>query len=206
MANSDIDIASQAFTLLGADAISSFNDGSNESDIGTQLYSDYVKNLLCSYPWTFATKKARLNQETTPPVNEYTYSHILPAEALLVWTVFDSSQVGASPIRDYDIYAGEGTRRIYSNYADLWADYTVYTSEANWLPYFTQFAVNALAAHFAMPLTQNIQLADYYDKIAFGGVSSNRKGGLYGMATATDSKQKRNETIISSPFTEARFA
>lgn len=206
MANSNIDICSQALTLLRADPISSFADGSNEADICNQLYEDFVKSLFAAYPWTFATKKARLNLESTAPINEYKYAFIVPSEALLVWAVFDSEQTGIAPISDYDIYASDGTRRIYTNRSPLYADYTVYLDEANWPPYFTQFAVHALAAHLAMPVTHNVTLAEYYNTKAYGSLSGNGKGGLFGQAASIDSKQKRNEYIFSSPFTEARFS
>lgn len=206
MASSEIDICSQSLTLLRAEPISSFSDGTNEADICDQLYVGFIKNLLGNYPWSFATKKAQLNQESVTPVNEYRYSHIVPAEALLVWAVFDSSSVGATPIKDYDIFASDGARRIYSNYPTLYADYTVYTDEANWPPYFEQFVVHAFAAHIAVPLTHNESLAQYYSVKAYGSGSGNMKGGLFGVAAATDSKQKRNEYIFDSPFTRARFS
>lgn len=206
MADSNIDICSQALTLLRADTISSFSDGTNESDICDQLYTDFIKSLFSSYPWTFATKKAQLNLESTAPLNEYSYSFIVPSEALLIWAVFDSNAQGAIPISDYDIYASDGTRRIYTNRSPLYADYTVYLDEANWPPYFVNFAVHAFAAHIAMALTHNSSLAEFYSVKAYGSLSGNGKGGLFGQAAATDSKQKRNEYIFSSPFTEARFS
>jgi len=45
-----------------------------------------------------------------------------------------------------------------------------------------------------------------YDKIAYGSGNGNRKGGLFGIAAGMESKQKRNEYIVSSPFTNARFS
>lgn len=206
MAVSSIDICSQALTLLRAAPISSFSEGTNEADICGQLYEDFVKNLLASYPWTFATKKAMLNREAQTPINEYKYIHIVPADALLIWAVFDSNQTGIAPVNNYDIYASDGTRRIYSNYETLYADYTFFASEANWPPYFTQFVTHALAAHLAVPVCHDDTLAQYYSVRAYGSTSGNMKGGLFGAAAATDAKQKRNEFIFSSPFIAARFS
>lgn len=203
---SNVSIASQALLLLHANTISSFSDDSNEAEIVNVMYEDHIKGILSTYPWTFATKKRMLTQDTTDPINEYTYSHIVPAEALLIWAVFNSSQVGASPVRDYDIYGTESARRIFSNYEELYADYTIYANETMWPHYFTQFAIHSLAAHLAIPVTGNAELAQHYERIAYGNPSANRKGGLFGLAAATDSKQKRNEFIVSSPIVEARFS
>ena len=204
----NIDVASQALLLLRANTISSFSEDSNEAEIVNTIYESHIKHLLSMYPWTFATKKRRLTQDTVAPVNEYTYAHIIPAETLLIWAVFDSDQVGCIPVVDYDIYidSGESARRITSNYEDLYADYTIYANETVWPPYFTQFAVNSLAGYLAIPVTGNAELAQFYNQQAYGTANSNRKGGLFGVAAATDSKQKRNEFIVSSPITDARFS
>ena len=203
----NIDIASQALLLLRANTIASFSEESNEAEIVNTMYSHHIEHLLSIYPWTFATKKRQLSQDTTDPINEYTYSHIIPAETLLIWAVFNSDQVGCTPVVDYDIYSDEASaRRIFSNYDTLYADYTFYPDETAWPAYFTQFAISSLAAYLAIPVTGNADLATFYNQQAYGTANSNRKGGLFGVAAATDSKQKRNEFIISSPITDARFS
>lgn len=202
----NISTASQALLLIRANTISSFSESSNEAEICNVLYEPHIMGLLSIYPWTFATKKRQLNQDSTAPVNEYSYSHIVPAETKLIWAVFNTDAVNAPPVRDYDIYGTDSARRIYSNHEELWADYTVYRSESMWPDYFMNFAVNSLASILAIPVTGNADLAKHYDEIAYGPARANRKGGLYGVATSTDSKQKRNEYIVSNPLVEARFA
>lgn len=203
----NISVASQALSLLRADTISSFSQGTNESNICDILYESHIRYLLSIYPWTFATKKARLNQDSVAPLNEYTYSHILPADALLLWALFSSDNVGMPPVRDYDIYGDtDGSlKRIYSDYPTLYADYVVYISENNWPAYFEQFAIVSLAAHLAIPITGNPELFKFYEQMAYGSLNANRKGGLFGVAASMDSKQKRNEMTFSNPLVEARF-
>ncbi len=207
MATTNVTVANQALRLLRATpVVSTFNDGSAAGNILLDMYDDHIKALFSMYPWTFATKKALLVADATSPVNEYKYSHEIPAEAMLVWAVFNSSLVGARPVVDYDMYGSETERFIFSNYPTLYADYTIDRAEAVWPYYFVQFAVHSLAAHIAMPVTGNMELADYWYRKAYGSANANGKGGFYGIATSTDSKQKRNEYIISSPLTEARFS
>ena len=200
----DISTASQALLLLRANTIGSFSETSNEAEICNVMYAEHIRQLLGIYPWTFATKKAQLNQDSTAPIGEYTYSHIVPAEALLVWALFTSDDIGSNPVNDYDIY-GDTTgalRRVYSNHETLYADYTIYIPENNWPAYFAQFAIYSLAGYLAIPVTGNAELADYYTKRAYG---ASGKGGLFSVAASTDAKQKRNEYIISSPLVDARF-
>lgn len=203
---SAVSVASQSMLLLRAETFSSFSEDSNEAEVCNLLYEDHIKGLLSLYPWTFATKKRQLTQDTTAPINEYTYSHIIPSEALLVWALFESDAVGANPVKDFDIYTAGTARRIYSNHETLYADYVIYPNETSWPPYFLQFAINSFAAIAAIPVTGSAELADYYEKKAYGSANANRKGGLFGVATSMDAKQKRNEFIVSSPITEARFS
>jgi hypothetical protein len=200
----DVSICSQAMVLLRAEPIASLSDDQNEAQILNTIYPDFARWILGMYPWSFATKKRQLNQDVVAPIAEYKYSHIIPSEALMLWAVFPNA--GANPIRDYDIYGVEGGRRIYSNHPALFADYTVYTAEPNWPPYFVQFAIAALAGYSAVAITGSQALAEQYNRQAFGSVNSNGKGGLFSTAAGIDSKQKRNEYIRSSPLTEARFS
>lgn len=206
MSNSDIDICSQALGLLRADSISSFDEGTNEADICTLFYSNFVNDILTRYPWSFATKKRRLNQDSTAPLNEYRYSHIVPAAVLRVWALFPSDSVGAQPITDYDIQTVDGGRRIFSNSESLWLDHTFYTAESNWPGYFVTFAVKAFAALIAKPVTDQDDLQASLQQQAWGRQDENEQGGAFGTAAKIDAMQKPGENIQSSPLVAARFS
>lgn len=205
MATSDIDIASQGLGLIRANTISSFDEGTNEADIAKLYYSDFVQDILTRFPWTFATKKRKLNQ-TDAPVNEYRYAHIVPAEALRIWAVYSSGAVGSVPINDYDIITIEGQLVIISNNTEIWADYTVYTAETNWPGYFTHFAIHAFAALISMPVTDDESLTQQMHALAWGVPSDGERGGKFAVATGIDSQQTPPDSIVQSPFIDARFS
>lgn len=206
MGTTSIRLASQALGLVRERAISSFSDGTNQAEIMQLYYTDFAEDVLTRYPWSFATKKRRFNQDSEPPLNEYRYSHIVPAEALRIWTVFESNHVGAPPLNEYDIQSVNGQRRIYSNYQDLYVDYTVYTDESNWTASFINFAMYALAAHIAIPVTDDDALAARMQTIAYGSPAENEKGGKFSVAVTIDAAQKPNKPIQSDPFNQARFS
>jgi hypothetical protein len=206
MADSREDIASQGFGLLRADSVADFDEGTNEADIAALFYPDFVLDILTRYPWSFATKKRRLNQDSTAPVNEFQYSHIIPGEAQRIWAVYDSDAVGAVPIKQYDIAHADGGRRVYSNCAELWGEYTIYASEAIWPGYFVHFAIHAWAALTAMTVTDQPDVAAKYQALAWGAPNENEQGGKYGVACKIDAMQKPGENIQSSPLVEARFS
>lgn len=205
MASSDIDIASQALGLLRANTIGSFTEGSNEADIAKLYYQDFAQDILTRHPWTFSTKKRLLNQ-TDAPVNEYKYAHIVPAEKLRLWALYNSGAVGAKPINTFDLAAPNGGQEIHSNHNQLWGEYTVYTAETNWPGYFTHFAIHAFAALIAIPVTDDDDLAAKMHRLAWGTPQDGEKGGKFSVATGIDAQQKPPEEILSSPFIDARFS
>lgn len=205
MVSSDIDIASQSLGLLRANTIASFNDGTNEADITKLYYTDFVQDILTRYPWSFVTKKRLLNQ-TDAPLNEWRYAHILPSESLRLWALYPSSNVGARAINDYDIQAPSGGRRVFSNNATLYGEYTVYADESNWPGYFTHFAIHAFAALIALPVTDDDALAQQMHRLAWGTPEQGEKGGKFAVATGIDGQQKPHDEILQSPFIDARFS
>ena len=69
-------IASQALSLLGANTILSFDEGTNEANIINDHYDQFIRNMFSLYPWSFATKKVTLEQYTTDPLNEYKFQAV----------------------------------------------------------------------------------------------------------------------------------
>jgi hypothetical protein len=205
MVSSSVDIASQALALIRAETIDSFVDGTNEAEITKLFYDDFVQDIITRHPWSFATKKRKLNQ-TTAPLNEWAFAHILPAETQRVWAVFTSGGVGAKPTNQYDIQAPDGKRRIFSNNSEIWCEYTVYTAESNWPGYFTQFAIHAFAALICFTVTGQQDLADRMFARAWGTPSEGESGGKFAVAIGIDAQQKPGEEIYDSPFVMARFS
>jgi len=146
-----------------------------------------------------------LNQ-TTAPINEWKYSHIVPAEALRIWALYASDAVGATPVNDYDIQAPSGARRIFSNNDVIYGEYTVYSDESNWPAYFSHFAMHAFAALIAIPVTDDDNLAVQLKTLAWGTPSEGEKGGKFAVATGIDAQQKPPELIADCPFISMRFS
>ena len=91
-----ITICSDALIMLGAKAITSFNDGTDESSTCDRLYPDIRDSTLVMYPWSFNTKKVQLAQLLTAPTNVWRYAYQLPGDKLAnPRAVYDSPSVGA---------------------------------------------------------------------------------------------------------------
>ena len=69
MASGDtgVRICSDALLLLGARAITSFNDGTDASSVCDRLYPNVRDFTLMMYRWSFSVKKIALAQLVTTP-------------------------------------------------------------------------------------------------------------------------------------------
>lgn len=206
MATSDVDIASQAMLLIRANTISAFDDGTNEADIASELYDDFVRDILTRYRWSFCTKKVQFAQDATAPLNEYTYSHVIPGDVLKIYAIYSSSQSGARPLNDYDIQSPDGDERIFSNSSTIYADYTYYLDESKWPSYFVNFAIKAFAAHVATPIGVSARIKNDVTTAAWGTPSENENGGAFSKAANLDQQMRPQEAIYDSPFISQRFS
>ena len=77
-----VSISNNALTILGANTITSFTDGSKAAGIANNLYEFVKKHTLSMYPWKFALKKVQLAQDSATPVNEWDYQYTLPTDAV----------------------------------------------------------------------------------------------------------------------------
>ena len=65
--DSALSICSDALLMLGAKAISSFNEGTSAANVCDRLYPDIKNQSLLNYPWSFVYKKIQLSQLITTP-------------------------------------------------------------------------------------------------------------------------------------------
>jgi hypothetical protein len=202
MGTTSLDIASQALSLIRANPISSFSEGTNEAEIASLFYGTFVKDIFSRYPWAFALKKRKLNRSGDAPINEFKYNYIIPAEVERIFSVYNSGEVRARPVQNFDI----SQRNIQSNEEELWTQYTVYEDEANWPGYFIQYAIYAFAAMLAIPVTDDESIANTMQTTAYGTPQEQEKGGKFAIAASTDSQQKPPEQIYNNEIIGARFS
>ena len=60
--DSPVDICSRALILIGAEPITSFDDGNNEALVSSNMYEDVAQSSLVNTRWRFATNQEVLNR------------------------------------------------------------------------------------------------------------------------------------------------
>lgn len=153
MSLSDVALCTRALVKIGARPITSFTDGSAESEIASLLYTPTRDGLLSSYAWSFATMQTTLTRSASSPIADFQYAYTLPTDMLRIISL------GSNGI-------GRGvTYRVYQNLLHTDAEsvtltYIARVSETICPPFFDVALMARLSSEFCLPLTENTTRAD----------------------------------------------
>ena len=189
VANSALDVASNALFLMGADSISSFTASTPEAKVANALYEDIVQSSFASHRWRFATRQQTLVRLDGEPTGRFDASYHIPASCVTVVAV----TVNDHPIK-YDIYQN----KILCDEAEsatLVLDYVDRASESDWPSYFTTAVEFLLAGTFAVTLARDASLAQLMDAKAQE---------LFIKARNIDSQQQTTRKLNTSRFIAQR--
>lgn len=159
MALNDIALCSRALIRIGAAPITTFSDGTAESEIAGALYDPARDALLSSYGWSFATAQSALARLETPPVADYDYAYQLPNDFLR------SLSAGASK-RGRGLNYRIHKNQLHTNASTVILTYVYRPDETQFPPYFDQALIARLAAEFTIPVTENTSRADAMFRLA----------------------------------------
>ena len=184
-ANSAVDICARALILIGADPITSFDDGTTESLVSVNMYEDLARASLVNARWRFSTNQAVLNRLTAAPTGRYDYAYQQATGTLMVHAV----TVNDLPI-EYQIYGD----KIYANTSApdvVIADYTYRANEEDWPSYFTIAVEYALATLFATSIARDANLASLMKQAANEAMAK---------ARSLDAQQQTTRKLVTSRF------
>jgi hypothetical protein len=159
MALSDIALCSRALIRIGAAPITSFDDGTAQSEIAGALFGPIRDALLSSYGWTFASGQVPLPQLSIPPPADYNHAFQLPDDFL---RALSAGTAGRGRGLNY---------RISGNTLQTDADAVLLTYifrpvEEAFPPYFDFVLIARLSAEFCIPVTENTERANSLYKLA----------------------------------------
>jgi len=117
MAVTKIDVCNFALGLIGEQAILSLDDDTKTARVLKRIFEQTYKELLRSYPWSCATKRASLSRSTDTPAFEYDYKYILPSDFLKIIRIND---VNADYVREgkYILTDETSVKLVYTAYID----------------------------------------------------------------------------------------
>ncbi len=159
MALNSIEFCSSALIKLGADTISSFEDGTAEAKVAARLYPLVRDGMLSVHRWSFAAKQIGLVRLASAPVTEFAYAYQLPNDFLNAWSAGGHGR-GRGLV--YQLV----NRQLHTNAASVVLTYTFRPSEGDFPAYFVPALVTRLAAEFCLPLTEDAARADRFTRLA----------------------------------------
>ena len=188
-ADSPLDICSRSLILIGAEPISSFDDGSTEALVCVNLYEDLVRTSLTNTRWRFATNQQVLNRLTNEPTGRYDQAYQLPTDSIMVHalTVNDNNI-------DYQLY-GDKAFANTSTADVVVADYTFRVSEIHFPSYFTIAVTFSLGVVLATSIARDASLAQ---------LMTVRADGAMAKARSLDSQQQTTRVLETTRFLTAR--
>ena len=197
-----VSICSDALILLGAKPISSFNDGTDESNTCDRLYPDTRDMTIMLYPWSFAYKKLKLSRLVTTPTTEWEYEYQLPGDRLgNPRAVFKSSNANERPMKEWEIIGD----KVMTNEQEVYIDYPYQTPEFSMPQYFVQLMKYMMAWHLAYPITEQTEKAQYWQSVAVGSLAENGRGGYFRQAMAMDAQGQPPQVIEDYALSAIRF-
>ena len=152
-AQSAVDVCSRALILVGAEPITSFDDGNNEALIASNMYEDVARASLLNTRWRFSTDQAVLNRLSDAPTGRFDAAYQLPSGWLMTHVV----TINDTPI-EYQTYGDKLFCNESAN-SELVLDYTYRANEQGWPSYFTIAVEYELASVFAVSLARDQSLA-----------------------------------------------
>lgn len=159
MALNDVALCSRALMRIGAAPITSFDDGTAESEIAGALYAPTRDALLSAYGWTFASGQVALNKLQDVPTADYQASFELPSDYL---RAISAGTGGRGRGLNFRIVNGQ----LHCNSDTVILSYIYRPEEETFPPYFDNVLISRLAAEFTIPLTESTTRAEAMYRMA----------------------------------------
>ena len=205
--DTDVSIVNKALLLLGAEAISSFSDGTPAGTAASTIYTEVKFTTLGMYPWSFTIAKTQLTRDSNTPQNEWTYQYLLPNDMLLgvPRAVRTSSAAGAALFKNWEIaQSAAGGAVLMTDATEVHIDYQKAVSEGNMPTYFVQLMAYQMAWHLAEVITDQTAKSEYWRSVALGTAAEGLRGGYFRQAANIDAGGQTPSVVGDYLLTDVR--
>lgn len=197
--SSAVQICNRALTTyLGVGSITALTETSPAA-VQCSLHYDATRKALLESEWWFWAAKLEALAELVNDRDEWDFRYAIPAEAIDIRWVNDPITAKAQKNIENvpDIQRETYNDSIYCDLNEAYCYFTVDEDDPTKFPQYFQDALSAaLAAQMAMPLTQNVQLAQNAQTQALNKLE---------MAISLDERRKQlNEWTFTPDYLQAR--
>ncbi len=200
--DTSVSICSDALLLLGARPISSFNEGTDASNVCDRIYPGVKLSTLQAYTWAFSFKKQTLAKTINTPINTYKYEYVLPSDRLgTIRRAYSSGAAGGVPFTDWEIQGD----KVLSSVESMAIDYQFEVAESAMPVYFVQLLRYMMAWHLSEPITDQITKTQYWQGVSVGSPSENNRGGYFRTAAAIDGQGQTTSAFEDFSLINVRY-
>jgi hypothetical protein len=189
MAINEVSISSDALIKIGANPISSFEEGTAEAIAVSNIYHNVKRNMLASHPWNFATTKQELPRLDKLPTSDYAYAYQLPNDLIRIISAGSGQK---SFGMEYKVIGSE----LECDYEEVIIKYIRNVEEPNFPEYFKNALTFNLASELTIPLTESTNRAGYFKGLSEQAL---RKAKLI------DAQEETNSAIEDYTLINARY-
>ena len=184
-----IDICNRGLIFIGAEPITSFDDGTTEASVAANVYEDVVQTSLTNARWRFATNQQTLNRLTDAPTARFDLAYQQPNDTLIIHAI----TVNDNPI-EYQIY-GDMIYADTTTTDTVVADYTFRQEEQFFPSYFVMAVSYSLAQIFATSIARDGSLTQTMATLADRAMLK---------ARSVDSQQQTTRKLLTGRFVQNR--
>lgn len=137
------DVVNIALAHLGDHRINDFDEAKPAAANARDQWELALRDSLSAYEWSFASRIARLDRNSSVPVAGYRYRYDMPADSVLLIQISDSTRFPAD-----DVFRRWWYRDGYieTDAEQVFADYVYYhDTVGSWPPYFVDHLAVSLA-------------------------------------------------------------
>jgi hypothetical protein len=181
-------LCARALLRIGAQPVSSFEEGTAEAEVAANLYPATRDALLAAHPWSFATGQAALARLSAVPVADHAHAFALPAGFLRALSLGGPGRGRGIPYRIQE-------NRLHADAPAVTLTYVFRPEESAFPPHFAAALVARLAAEFCLPLTESASRAELLFRLAETELRAARQ---------VDSQQATPRAIEGFPLIDIR--
>ncbi len=183
MSFSSIELCSKALNKIGANSITSFDDGTVEAEICESIYLTLKHKLLSLYSWSFATKMAKLSSVESEEKYGFCYAYILPVDFLRAVKIASNMK--------YKI-AGS---YLFSDDENVELEYIADVEEDYFSPLFVSSFIYLIAAELSISLLNDTSKYTLFYRLFNSEIKE---------AKSVESMQESNKTIRNFSLIDVR--
>lgn len=152
-----LEIINTALSYLGNVQVNTLDISNPVIQAMSTIYDTMKPDELAGHPWHFALTWKTLDQDpATPDDPRFNFAYYLPVDYVQAWNTY--------PAGNYEIIT---EKTIYSNINPPWKWlYVANVDEGLYPSYFSKLMALSLAAESAMLVTENTQIAQYWEQKA----------------------------------------